>query len=189
MNFVLLCNSIYLLIVTTGTRPFPQPGNQLPPGDGFFLIFFFPYLFLSMFLVPWHFLLRTIFILDWLEQASCAYIYVPFLIILPCCTLILVDCLSSLEYPLISYGDFIVLFVIIVHVYMYKFWCMCLKGFICSVHKSWYSISFNGTSVIDVLFLPFTCTCKPPFPNLLWNLTCSKLDIIHLMYWTWFLNI
>lgn len=76
MNFVLLCNSIYLLIVTTGTRPFPQPGNQLPPGDGFFLIFFFPYLFLSMFLVPWHFLPRTIFILDWLEQASCAYIYI-----------------------------------------------------------------------------------------------------------------
>lgn len=125
----------------------------------FFWFFFFHISFLSMFLVPWHFLPRTIFILDWLEQASCAYIYVPFLIILPCCTLILVDCLSSLEYPLISYGDFIVLFVIIVHVYMYKFWCtgMCLKGFICSVHKSWYSISFNGTSVIDVLFLPFTC--------------------------------
>lgn len=42
---------------------------------------------------------------------------------------ILVDCVSSLEYPLISYGDFIVLFVIIIHViYMYTFLCMCLKA-------------------------------------------------------------
>lgn len=188
MNFVLLCNSIYLLIVTTGTRPFPQPGNQLPPGDGFFLIFFFPMisLFLSMFLVPWHFLPRTIFILDWLEQASCAYIYVPFLIILPCCTFILVDCLSSLEYPLISYGDFIVLFVIIVHVYMYKFWCMCLKAsFVMFTSHGIQSLSM-GLRWLMYYSYHLKCTCKPPFPNLLWNLTCSKLDIIHLMYWTWF---
>lgn len=187
MNFVLLCNSIYLLIVTTGTRPFPQPGNQLPPGDGFFLIFFFSIsLFLSMFLVPWHFLPRTIFILDWLEQASCAYIYVPFLIILPCCTFILVDCLSSLEYPLISYGDFIVLFVIIVHVYMYKFWCMCLKAsFVVFTSHGIPSLSM-GLRWLMYYSYHLKCTCKPPFPNLLWNLTCSKLDIIHLMYWTWF---
>lgn len=107
-----------------------------------FYDYFFSVSFLSMFLVPWHFLPRTIFILDWLEQASCAYI----------CTVsyyfamlyILVDCVSSLEYPLISYGDFIVLFVIIIHVIYVYIFMYVFKGLICSVHKSGYSISFNG---------------------------------------------
>lgn len=57
---------------------------------------------------------------------------------------ILVDCVSSLEYPLISYGDFIVLFVIIIHVIYVYIFMYVFKGFICSVHKSGYSISFNG---------------------------------------------
>lgn len=57
---------------------------------------------------------------------------------------ILVDCVSSLEYPLISYGDFIVLFVIIIHVIYVYIFMYVFKGFICGVHKSGYSISFNG---------------------------------------------
>lgn len=57
---------------------------------------------------------------------------------------ILVDCVSSLEYPLISYGDFIVLFVTIIHVIYVYIFMYVFKGLICSVHKSGYSISFNG---------------------------------------------
>lgn len=148
-----------------------------------FYDYFFSVSFLSMFLVPWHFLPRTIFILDWLEQASCAYI----------CTVsyyfamlyILVDCVSSLEYPLISYGDYIVLFVIIIHLYMYTFLCMCLKAsFVLSTSQGIPSLSMGSLVTIDVLFSPFTC--KPPFLILLWSLTCFKLDNRHLMYWTCF---
>lgn len=74
-----------MLIVIAGTRPVPQPGNELQP----VMVFSDFSLFIDV-LVPWHFLPHT-FILDWLVLASCAYnlyLHLYHFLILPCCTVL-----------------------------------------------------------------------------------------------------
>lgn len=57
---------------------------------------------------------------------------------------ILVDCVLLLEYFFISYGDFIVLFVIIIYVIYVYIFMYVFKGLICNVYKLGYFIFFNG---------------------------------------------